>query len=220
MPAKIINGRRYDTERAKEIGYDESNFDRSNFHWYEETLYQKKTGEFFIHGNGHAASPYSTSYGYSSRGPGEELVPLTIDEAKKWVEEHLSVEVYEDLFGEIDEDDEAIAVCIKLTPKARDMAKRVAAERGTTMSALIEGLIINIKDAPKVGDTVRCYSVYAMDGDPHAKPIFETSDTVEWKAYMYDNSTPQLTEEDRAECRFTGKNGKRYFYYVANSIVR
>ena len=143
-PAKIINGRRYDTERAKEIGYYESDFERSNFQWYEETLYQKKTGEFFIYGNGHAASPYSTSYGYTSRGPGDALVPLTLEEAQKWVEEHLSVETYEELFGEADEDDETVAVCIKLTPKTRDMAKRIASERGTTMSALIESLITGI----------------------------------------------------------------------------
>ena len=46
--------------------------------------------------------------------------------------------------GEADEDDETVAVCIKLTPKTRDMAKRIASERGTTMSALIESLITGV----------------------------------------------------------------------------
>lgn len=35
-------------------------------------------------------------------GPGKAIVPLTEDEAKKWAEDHLTVEEYEKIFGEVE----------------------------------------------------------------------------------------------------------------------
>ena len=43
---KIINGRKYDTETAKEIGYWSNGYPCSDFNHCEETLYLKKTGEY------------------------------------------------------------------------------------------------------------------------------------------------------------------------------
>lgn len=43
---KIINGRRYDTDRAKEVGYDYYS-NPGDFSYWRETLYRKNTGEFF-----------------------------------------------------------------------------------------------------------------------------------------------------------------------------
>ncbi len=46
---KIINGKRYDTETAKLIGSDGYS-NPSDFNYWSEDLYQKKTGEFFLYG--------------------------------------------------------------------------------------------------------------------------------------------------------------------------
>ncbi len=54
---KIINGKRYDTDTAEAVGYWDSKVGKSSFRWYEETLYQKRGGEFFLYGYGHASSP-------------------------------------------------------------------------------------------------------------------------------------------------------------------
>ena len=51
---KIINGRKYDTETAKEIGYWSNGYPCSDFNHCEETLYLKKTGEYFLYGEGGA----------------------------------------------------------------------------------------------------------------------------------------------------------------------
>lgn len=41
---KIIRGRLYDTETAKEVGSWEAEVSRSDFNWYEETLYRRRPG--------------------------------------------------------------------------------------------------------------------------------------------------------------------------------
>ena len=45
---KIINGKMYNTETAKEIGSWNNGRYRSDFYYVGETLYKKKTGELFV----------------------------------------------------------------------------------------------------------------------------------------------------------------------------
>ena len=99
---KIINGKKYSTQTAKELGYN-CHGSPSDFSYYREALYLKRTGEFFLHGQGNAASKYSVSVGNNSRCGGAEIVPMTIDEAKAWAESNLSAEEYEAIFGEVEE---------------------------------------------------------------------------------------------------------------------
>ena len=56
---KIINGKMYNTETAKEIGSWNNGRYRSDFYYVGETLYKKKTGELFVFGEGGAASRYA-----------------------------------------------------------------------------------------------------------------------------------------------------------------
>lgn len=100
---KIINGKKYDTETAKAVAYDRNGYSYRDFKWWEETLYQKKTGEFFLHGQGGAMSKYAKSCGQNSWCGGSEIIPMTLDEASKWAEEHIDGDVYENIFGEVEE---------------------------------------------------------------------------------------------------------------------
>lgn len=95
---KIINGRKYDTTTAKLLTTWSANKSYSDFDYYEESLYIKRTGEYFLYGSGNAASPYNR-YDGSSWCSGEEIVPLTEDEARRWVEAHKEPECYEEIFG-------------------------------------------------------------------------------------------------------------------------
>lgn len=98
----IINGKKYDTETAKRVcGYSWGY--ASDFHYVSETLYRKKTGEFFIYGEGGAMSKYSKSCGNGSFSGAEEIIPITVDDAKEFTEEYGSVEAYESIFGEVEE---------------------------------------------------------------------------------------------------------------------
>ena len=100
---KIINGKKYDTNTAREVGYDNNGLLYSDFCYIEETLYKKKTGEFFLCGRGGAATKYAECKPGEFSGSGKAIVPLTEDEAKKWAEDHLTVEGYERIFGGVEE---------------------------------------------------------------------------------------------------------------------
>ena len=78
---KVINGRSYNTETAKELGYQTNGYANNDFYFTGETLYRKKTGEFFLYGEGGAYSIYGRDFGMS-RGSGKKIIPLSEDEAK------------------------------------------------------------------------------------------------------------------------------------------
>lgn len=101
---KIINGKKYDTETATKIGFAcGGGLSFRDFEYWEETLYKKKTGEYFLFGEGGPASKYSVSIGSNSWSGGERFIPMTREEAAKWAEEALDVDAYEEEFGEVPE---------------------------------------------------------------------------------------------------------------------
>lgn len=137
---KIIEGRLYDTEKAKELGCD-SYSSRRDFHYWVETLYQKRTGEFFVYGEGGPASKYAESVGLNEWSGGERIMPLSYEEAQEWAENHLSGDEYIGIFGEPEEDDAKQKITLSLSVAAIAKAKQKAAKAGITLSAYIENLI-------------------------------------------------------------------------------
>lgn len=100
---KIINGKMYNTETAKLIGSWDNGHYTSDFSYCSEELYLKKTGEFFLFGEGGAMSKYAKSCGDNSWGWGKSITPMSNDEARKWAEKHLEVNEYIAAFGEPEE---------------------------------------------------------------------------------------------------------------------
>lgn len=100
---KIINGKKYDTETAKKLGYWWNGLSSSDFKYCEETLYKKRTGEFFLYGEGGAMTTYAQKDGDGLWMYGEAITPMTKKDAKRWVEHYLSVDEYEENFGEVEE---------------------------------------------------------------------------------------------------------------------
>lgn len=134
---KIINSKQYNTETAKKCGEYEPNPYRSDFNWFCETLYQKKNGEFFLHGDGNANSRYSKSCGQNEWCGDEKIIPLTYQEAQEWAERHLTGDEYEEIFGEVTEDDNRVSLNLSLTAAEAEIIKRNAAQEGMTVSAYI-----------------------------------------------------------------------------------
>jgi len=99
---KIINGKMYNTDTANQVGWHGYS-NRRDFCFFCETLYQKKTGEFFLHGEGGANSKYRTVISHNCWGGGEKIIPMTDDEAREWVETYLDADTYVMLFGEPEE---------------------------------------------------------------------------------------------------------------------
>lgn len=139
---KIINGRRYDTEKAKKVAEAYSKLARNDFGYWEEELYRKRTGEFFLYGWGGPSSRYSVSAGLNSWSGGEKIIPLTIEEAQEWAEKHLDGDEYEEIFGEIIETDEKKTVTLSLNMGAIEALKRKAAAEKISLSEFVERLIL------------------------------------------------------------------------------
>lgn len=140
---KIINNKRYDTERAKEIGSYANGGSWRDFSHYRETLYRKKTGEFFLHGEGGPMTKYRVSEGQNSWRGGEKLIPLTLSEAEKWAEQYLDVETYEDTFGEVEEDETLETVAYRIKASNAERVRRAMSETGKSGGAIIDELIEN-----------------------------------------------------------------------------
>lgn len=138
---KIIKNKVYDTDTAKKCGEYEPTPYRSDFHWYCEELYQKKTGEFFLYGEGNAASPYSKSCGQNEWCGSESIKPLTYNEASEWAQEHLDGDEYINIFGNPEENAEKTVISISIRKDSHDKLKQAAAKAGKTVSEYIEGLI-------------------------------------------------------------------------------
>lgn len=142
---RIIKGKVYDTETAKKVASWYSSYARNDFHYYEEELYQKKTGEFFLYGEGNAASPYSKSCGQNEWCGSEKIVPLTFAEAQEWAEKHLDGDEYCEIFGDPGEDDEDVALNLIISAAASAKLKKAAAQNGISLRAQLERWILEAK---------------------------------------------------------------------------
>lgn len=100
---KIINGRMYNTDTAKRLCWASSDCGCRDFSYWKEELYQKRTGEFFLYGEGGPASPYSRRCGQSEWSDGWSIKPMTEQQARKWAERNLSADEYIEIFGEPEE---------------------------------------------------------------------------------------------------------------------
>ncbi len=117
---KVIHNRVYDTSTAIQKGSWESGP-------LTESLYRKKVGEFFL---------YRATAGVK---PEEKLLPLSLDEARKWAADHLPDEDQQQLFAATT--NQLFHLSAYLSPEAGAKLRRIAAESGQTISATLTDLI-------------------------------------------------------------------------------
>lgn len=140
---KIIDGRLYDTEKAHLIGepWSPDGIGYDDFDWCEETLYRKRTGEYFLYGEGGPKTRYARPYGQSGWQYGDRIMPLTYDEAREWAESHLEASEYEAEFGTPAEGDAALMARVPMA--TYEAIRREASQTGRT----IREVIIDMVDA-------------------------------------------------------------------------
>jgi hypothetical protein len=134
---KIINGKLYDTETAKEIAVWSNGRSYSDFGHCVETLYKKRTGEYFIFGVGGPMSKYAESCGDNSWSGGSRIIPLTYKAAKEWAEKNLDADDYMAEFGPVSESEEMTMLSVSVTEAVAERIRRAAQEKGMSVSALI-----------------------------------------------------------------------------------
>ena len=135
---KIINGKVYDTDTAQRLGGDGGG---DGFYRWSEALYQKRTGEFFLHGEGGPATKYAHSVGQNQWSGGEKIIPVDVKAARKWVEEHMDAEDYEEIFGLPDEDAEPVALNVQLNAALMAKLRARAAGDGASLTATVAALL-------------------------------------------------------------------------------
>jgi hypothetical protein len=104
---KIINGVRYNTDSAIEVGtYDYGVYPASGdfSHWSASLYCTPKSRRFFLAGQGGAMTSFARHCGDGQRRGGEALIPMEKHEALAWAEKYLSAESIEEFFGDIIED--------------------------------------------------------------------------------------------------------------------
>ncbi len=140
---KIINNRSYDTDTAKELGSWSTACSASDGRSFSETLYQKRTGEFFLHGAGNPMSRYAERVDGSCWRCGEAITPLTYDRARQWAERHLDAEDYEGIFGAVSDDgdgDDTI-VTLRLSAAVSKAIDREMAKTGRTKREIVNDIL-------------------------------------------------------------------------------
>lgn len=137
---KIIKGRKYNTDTAQEVCGYSNGLPWGDFDWVQETLYVKRTGEYFLHGKGGARSKYAVPDG-DFMGGGSEIIPLSEKEAQSFVEENGDTETYEKFFGEASEGETRTTIILSETAKKK--LQRLALEKRVSISQIVERLIEN-----------------------------------------------------------------------------
>lgn len=143
---KIIKGKKYDTETAIKLGTWNNSYSYGDIQYIEESLYKKRTGEFFLYGEGGPCTKYAEISGANSWSGGQKIMPLDYIEARKWGEEHLKPEEYESAFGIIEDDESKKIITASITNSTHEKIKRIASMQGMNVSQYIEDLILREVD--------------------------------------------------------------------------
>ncbi len=138
---KIINNKVYDTDTATRIGLADNGHDYNDFAYSGETLYRKRTGEYFLHGEGGPMTSYAVRTGSNNWSGSERITPLSYYAARQWAVEHLSTEAYEAEFGEVTEDDSQVTITLSMRADTVEALRRTAAKAGQSLSAYVERVL-------------------------------------------------------------------------------
>lgn len=134
----IIERKTYDTKTAVCVGWWCNDLDQTDFNYLEETLYRKRTGEYFLFGFGGGLTQYAEFYNGASTS-GTKIVPLSHEEARTWAKEKLDGDKYIKEFGnpEADDDGDRVSMTITLTKANATALRKAAQEAGVSESVFI-----------------------------------------------------------------------------------
>jgi hypothetical protein len=102
---RIIDGRRYDTDKAQAVADYIASHARGDFRWMREVLYRTPAGRWFLCGTGGPMTPYAQpAFGGGWTG-GEDIIrPMAAEEARAWLETRGELAALEQHFGNEIED--------------------------------------------------------------------------------------------------------------------
>ena len=84
---KIINGKRYSTDKATSIFFHDNGHYANDFSHRSKQLFRTQSGAWFVHHSGGAFSDMAKMYG-SNRGGSESIEPVNDDDAFGFLQAH------------------------------------------------------------------------------------------------------------------------------------
>ena len=136
---QIINGKRYNTQSATKIADWDNGASTTDFTYCRERLYVKRTGEYFIAGESGPLSKYASHSGMNNSGWGEEIIPMTAEDAKEWAEKHMDAEDFDKVFEIPTEIPNMVSNKIKSLREQKGISQTVLAEKvGTTQQVIAQ----------------------------------------------------------------------------------
>ncbi|MBO4620352.1 MAG: hypothetical protein J5654_09615 [Victivallales bacterium] len=96
---KVFDGKLYDTETAEELASSRNGDRFCNRDYTCESLYRTRDGRYFLAGEGGPETKYARYCGYISWEAGTDIIPITEDDAREWIECNAESK-YEEIFGE------------------------------------------------------------------------------------------------------------------------
>jgi len=121
---RIIDGRRYDTEKAQEIGIGYSGDSGAT------TLYRKRTGEYFV---------------LSVTDNNAAIIPVNIHEARIWARQYLSPAEYAAAFGP---ESSPSALYVEIGHELMAGLRAGASADGITLKAHVERILREALENP------------------------------------------------------------------------
>lgn len=102
----IINGVRYDTDKATLIGETSGGSDFvTDYRYWDAGLYvTPRSGRYFVAGRGGPMSRFARSAGQSSWTGGSAIQPMTREDAFAFAQDALSTEIVEEHFADMIDD--------------------------------------------------------------------------------------------------------------------
>jgi len=101
---KVIDGKLYNTETAKQVGGD-SYFHYGEFQYWCEELFRTKRGNWFVYGEGGEKFSYARTVEQNASNGGNDITPVTREEALAWLEVHNpDADAIEEYFTDVLED--------------------------------------------------------------------------------------------------------------------
>ena len=92
----IINGLRFDTAKARHVGWASASCPRTDFSYWEADLYRTpRSGRYFLAGSGGPMTRWARKVDGGSRSGGSGIQQLDLDEARDWAEQYLTADQIE-----------------------------------------------------------------------------------------------------------------------------
>lgn len=96
---KVVNGKVYNTDTAEEVANYSNGLGGRDFRNVDESLYKTKKGAWFLAGEGGPMTKYARACG-NMTGGGDDIIPMSAEEALEWLEHHDETEAIEEHFAD------------------------------------------------------------------------------------------------------------------------